>query len=321
MRLKGLLLVNLGTPNAPDRKSVGRFLAAFLADPRVVDLPRWLWLPLLRLVVVPLRSGRSARAYQKIWSEDGSPLLVLTQSLASKLQQSLGTESLVVAGMRYGEPAIEEALSRLRDQGVEDLTVLPLYPQYSRTTTASIEDALAAALAMLQWQPQVRMIHDYHVLPAWVEAVADSIRNFQARHGRPDKLLFSLHGIPRRYVAQGDPYRRQCEASVRAISQSLALDEDDWLLTYQSRVGRESWLQPYTAETLRALAGDGVRHLQVVCPGFAVDCLETLEEIAMQNKTIFLEAGGACFEYIPALNDSPAHISALKRLLETTSGA
>ncbi len=317
---KGLLLANLGTPQAPDRKSVGRFLVAFLSDQRVVDLPRWWWLPLLRWVIAPLRSGRSARAYQKIWTGQGSPLLVLTQSLARELQQQVGPDTRVTVGMRYGEPAIERALRDLRNQGVEALTVLPLYPQFSRTTTASVEDALEAALVTLQWQPRVTVIQDYHVQPTWVEAVAHSIRQFQKRQGRPDKLVFSLHGIPQRFVAQGDPYQAQCEASVRAITHLLALDESDWLLTYQSRVGREAWLQPYTDETLRELAAKGVHHVQVLCPGFAVDCLETLEEIVIQNNLMFIDSGGKRLEYIPALNDSQAHASALRDLLAVAAG-
>lgn len=309
--IKGVLLCNLGTPNAPDRKSVGRFLREFLSDPRVVDLPRWLWLPLLNLVIIPIRSGRSARAYREIWRSDGSPLLVLTERLAVKLAQQLGENYVVETGMRYGEPSIAQALEKLRNSGVKELNVLPLYPQFSGTTTASIYDAVEAGLAQMDWQPELRRVNDYAVFPRWVSAVTESIRTFQADHGKPEKLLFSLHGIPQRYAEQGDPYPRQCEQGVSLIARELGLEEDEWLLCYQSRVGREPWLMPYTDKSLQALAADGVRHVQVVCPGFAVDCLETLEEIAIENKELFIEAGGNKLEYIPALNDSETHANAL----------
>lgn len=311
----GVLLSNLGTPDAPDRKSVGRFLREFLSDPRVVDLPRWFWLPLLNLVIIPVRSGRSARAYREIWWEEGSPLLVLTTRLASSLSRQLGNEYTVQTGMRYGEPSILQAIESLRDSGVEELTVLPLYPQYSGTTTASIYDAVEASLKKLDWRPKLHRVDEYSVFPQWVNAVAQSIQDFQRDHGKPDRLLFSLHGIPQRYVEQGDPYARQCEQGVERIAGQLDLKEDDWLLCYQSRVGREPWLMPYTDKTLQDLAAQGVRHVQVVCPGFAVDCLETLEEIAMENRQLFIDAGGEKLEYIPALNDSEIHAKVLADLI------
>lgn len=308
---RAVLVANLGTPDSPSRADVGRFLREFLADPRVVDLPRWFWLPLLYGVIVPLRAGRSARAYRKVWLEHGSPLLVLTMALAERLQAVLGAGVPVVTGMRYGKPSIRSALETLRAAGVGDVVVLPLYPQFSGTTTSSIFDAVDAALEEMAWQPRQRRIEDYHDHPGWVRAVADSIGRFQREHGRPDKLLFSLHGIPERYVAKGDPYARQCQVSVAAIADSAGLAPDQWQLCFQSRVGREPWLQPYTDKTVEALAGQGLRHIQVVCPGFAVDCLETLEEIAMQNRELFLEHGGEKLEYIPALNDGDEHARVL----------
>lgn len=312
----GVLLANLGTPEAPERKPVARFLREFLSDPRVVDLPRYLWLPLLNLVIIPLRAGRSAAAYRQIWWPEGSPLLVLTERLAQRLRHALAGTASVETGMRYGVPSIRAGLERLRSAGVEELVILPMYPQFSGTTTASIYDAVDAALEHLDWHPRRHPIDNYHAHPAWIEAIAASVRAWRAEHGAADKLIFSLHGIPQRYVRQGDPYQQQCEASVRAVTEKLGLAADQWLLTYQSRVGREPWLQPYTDITLEELARSGVRHVQVLCPGFAVDCLETLEEIAVQNRERFEEAGGEKLEYIPALNDSDGHVALYRQLVE-----
>jgi ferrochelatase len=316
----GILLANLGTPAAPDRRSVARFLREFLSDPRVVDLPRWLWLPLLNGVIIPIRAGRSAAAYREIWWPEGSPLLVLTERLAAKLAQELGGRAQVAVGMRYGAPSIHSALARLRAGGVGEVVVLPMYPQYSGTTTASIYDAVEQGLEELDWQPRLHRVESYHTDPRWVRAIADSIREFRAAHGSAEKLMFSLHGIPQRYVRQGDPYQAQCEQGVQAIVAELGLAEDEWLLTYQSRVGKEPWLQPYTDVTLEELAKSGVREMQVLCPGFSVDCLETLEEIAMQNREGFEEAGGHKLEYIPALNDRPDHVALFRALAEEALG-
>jgi ferrochelatase len=320
-RLSGVCLVNLGTPESAERKSVARFLRQFLSDPRVIDYPRYLWLPLLNLVIIPLRAGRSAANYRKIWLAEGSPLLVLTEGLARRLATALDGIAKVETGMRYSEPSIRNSLENLKKSGVDDVIVLPLYPQYSLTTTASIYDSVKEGLAKLNWQPRLHRVEQYYDHPLWVEAVASSIRDFQARHGVPEKLIFSLHGIPERYVSQGDPYQDQCQKSVQAIVAALGLGDDDFLLTYQSRVGREPWLQPYTDVTLRELGASGIRHVQVVCPGFAVDCLETLEEIAMQNHGFFKQAGGEKLEYIAALNDSEAHAEVMKALvLESMAG-
>lgn len=313
---RGVLLANLGTPDAPERRPVARFLREFLSDPRVVDLPRWLWLPLLNLIIIPFRSGKSAAAYREVWTEEGSPLLVLTAKLADRLRGLMDQGQAVEIGMRYGEPSIRAGLEKLRASGVETLTVIPLYPQFSHTTTSSIYDAVDEALDGMGWTPVQHRIQEYYELPAWINAVADSIRSFQAQHGVPDKLVFSLHGIPQRYVRQGDPYRDHCERSAQAIADALGLQEGAWQLTFQSRVGREPWLQPYTDITLQEMAAAGVKHVQVVCPGFAVDCLETLEEIAMENREYFEEAGGDKLEYIPALNDSPSHANVMAALSE-----
>lgn len=314
-----MLLFNLGTPDAPERSAVARYLREFLSDPRVVDLPRWFWLPLLYGVIVPLRARRSAKAYAKVWREEGSPLLHLSRALAARVQELAGEACVVELGMRYGKPSMRDALAALKNAGAGSLTVLPLYPQFSHTTTSSGYDAVDAALKAMEWDPPQRRIRDYHDHPAWVTAVADSVRVFRERHGTADRLMFSMHGIPQRYVAAGDPYQRQCERSVQALAAALGLGEDQWMLTYQSRLGREPWLQPYTDKTLEALPGNGVRRVQAICPGFAVDCLETLEEMAMENREIFLDAGGEKFEYVPCLNDSEAHARALLAVINEES--
>lgn len=311
----GVLLVNLGTPQTPDRRGVARFLRQFLSDPRVVDLPRWLWLPLLNLVIIPLRSARVAAAYRSIWGEEGSPLLVLTRRLAEKLATALSDSRGVVAAMRYGQPSIRQGLEELRRSGVSEVVVLPLFPQFSFTTTESVYDAVQSALQEMRWQPRVVRIDDYHRHPAWVAAVAGSIAAFQGRNGKLEKVMFSLHGIPQRYVANGDPYEQQCRAGCAAIAQAAGLAEGEWILAFQSRVGREAWLQPYTEDTLLELAGQGVGSLHVICPGFAIDCLETLEEIAIRNREMFEAAGGKSLEYIPALNDTDVHVAALRAVI------
>lgn len=315
----GVLLFNLGTPKAPEPGAVAAYLREFLSDPRVVDLPRWLWLPLLYLAIVPLRSRRSAEAYRRIWRSDGSPLLVYSERLAARLREALGPGCAVTLAMRYGEPSIGKAVAALKQAGVERLTVLPLYPQYSDTTTASGYDAVDQAMQSLGWKPPQSRIRDYHEHPSWIRAIAASIRRHRDQHGPAERLLFSMHGIPQRYVAAGDPYQAQCERSAAAVARELGLKESEWMLCYQSRFGRAAWLQPYTDRTLEALARDGVKRVQVVCPGFAVDCLETLEEVAMQNRELFEAAGGESLEYIPALNDSDAHVRALLDLIAESS--
>ena len=298
-----LLLANLGTPAEPTAPAVARYLGEFLADPRVVQLPRLFWLPLLRLVVLPLRSRRVSRNYARIWMEGGSPLEVYTRRLATAVRKQLPGVH-VEHVMRYGEPAFARRLRELRGAGARVL-VLPLYPQYSTTTTASMADVIAREF------PDARMVEDYHVDPGWVRAVAASIRTHWDANGRGERLLFSFHGIPRRLVDAGDPYERQCHASARAIAAELGLADQAWQLTFQSRFGGGKWLSPATDATVRALPGEGVRRIDVVCPGFAADCLETLEEIAMENLGFFREAGGETLSYIPCLNDDPAHARAL----------
>ncbi|MFC3550761.1 ferrochelatase [Lysobacter cavernae] len=312
-----LVLVNLGTPDAPTAPAVRRYLSEFLHDRRVVTLTRWLWWPLLHLVILPLRAAKVARKYASIWLPDaadgahdgGSPLAVHTQRLAQAVQREL-PQLRVVAAMRYGQPALAQTLQVLRAQGVARVLALPLYPQYSTSTTASVGDVLAGATGL-----QTRMVEDYHAQADWIEAVAASIRSHRAEHGAGAHLLFSFHGLPQRFVDAGDPYARQCEASARAIAQRLGLADDAWTLSYQSRFGRERWLEPATRDTLAALAQRGVREVDVVAPGFAVDCLETLEEVAMMLAEDFAARGGR-LRYIPCLNDRPAHAHALAAIAQ-----
>lgn len=315
---QAVLLVNLGTPEAPTPRAVRRFLSEFLHDHRVVQLTRWLWCPLLHGVILPLRGPKVARKYASIWMQAGSPLAVHTQALAAALQQRLPTLHVQFA-MRYGEPSVSSRFAQLRDAASARVLVLPLYPQYSTTTTATVSDAVEQvarqAEAMHAQALPTRLIADYHLDPGWVSAIASSIRTHWQQNGRGEHLLLSFHGLPQRLVDAGDPYARQCEASARAIAQALDLPEADWSLSYQSRFGRERWLQPSTVDSLDALAARGVHKLDVACPGFAADCLETLEEIAMMLSEHFAAAGGT-LRYIPCLNANPAHVEALAALIE-----
>ena len=310
-----LLLVNLGTPDAPTASGVRRYLAEFLHDHRVVQLSRWLWCPLLHFVILPLRSPKVAVKYASVWLPGGSPLAVHTAALADAVQARL-PDRRVVHAMRYGAPSIANALHTLRDAGVRKVRVLPLYPQYSTTTTASVGDAIARHAGDLQ----LEMLQDYHRDAGWASAVAASIRAHWAVHGRGERLVLSFHGIPQRLVDAGDPYATQCEASTVAIADALGIPREEILLTFQSRFGKERWLQPYTQQTLEQLARDGVRSIDVACPGFAVDCLETLEEIAVENAHAFAAAGGETLRYIPCLNGGDAHADALATLAQGDAG-
>ena len=310
-----LLLVNLGTPTAPTAPAVRRYLAEFLHDHRVVQLTRWLWCPLLHFVILPLRSPKVALKYASVWLPGGSPLAVHTEALADAVRMRLPGWRVRHA-MRYGEPSIGAALDALRAEGVYSVRVLPLYPQYSTTTTASVADAIARHGKGLQ----ISMLQDYHRDAGWAAAVADSIRSHWALHGRGERLLLSFHGIPQRLVDGGDPYATQCEASTVAIAEALGIPRSEILLTFQSRFGKERWLQPYTQQTLEALAREGVGSVDVACPGFAVDCLETLEEIAVENAHAFRAAGGESLRYIPCLNAGDAHAQALATLAQADTG-
>lgn len=311
----GVLLVNLGTPDAPTPPALRRYLAEFLADPDVVTLPRLLWLPLLYLVVLRTRPARSAKAYARIWTPEGSPLLVNSRALEAKLQVALqprGAAPVAVAlGMRYGNPSIASALRALRAAGATRLLVLPLYPQYSAATTASSFRAVGRELRRMGWSPQLGTVHDYHDRPAYLSVLAESVRRFWRKHGQAQKLLVSFHGIPQQVVDAGDPYARQCHFTAAALARQLGLRDDQWQICFQSRFGRARWLQPYTEAVLQGCAAKDIREVDVVCPGFAADCLETLEEIALRYAETFRAAGGGTLRYVPALNDDDAHVRAL----------
>ncbi|HBX5531538.1 ferrochelatase [Klebsiella pneumoniae] len=309
----GILLANLGTPDAPTPGAVKRYLRQFLSDKRVVDTSRLLWWPLLRGVILPIRSPRVAKLYQSVWMEEGSPLMVYSrrqqQALAARLP-----DTPVALGMSYGSPSLASAVDDLLAQGVEHIVVLPLYPQYSCSTVAAVWDELARILAKKRAIPGISFIRDYAEHPDYIHALAASVRASFAVHGEPDLLLLSYHGIPQRYANQGDDYPQRCRDTTRELVFALGLPPERVMMTFQSRFGREPWLTPYTDETLKMLGEKGTKHIQVLCPGFAADCLETLEEIAVQNREIFLEAGGKQYEYIPALNADAAHIEMMVNL-------
>jgi len=315
----GVLLVNLGTPDAPTPSALRKYLAEFLVDPRVIEVPRWIWWLVLHGVILRIRPRRSAHAYSRVWSSGGSPLLSNSRALQQALQTALtgGDDAPPVElAMRYGNPSIADTVERLLAAGVDRLLVVPLYPQYSATTTASVFDGLASYLASVRNMPALQLVRGYHDDPAYLNALAESVQTHWQTAGRGELLIFSFHGIPERYADAGDPYPRECEATARAVAALLGLDETQWRLCFQSRFGREPWLQPYLDITLEELAAGGLRSVEVICPGFAADCLETLEEIDMENRERFQTAGGETFHYIPALNASPAHVDSLRRLVE-----
>ncbi len=319
----GVLLINLGTPDAPTPKALRRYLAEFLWDRRVVDLPRPLWWLILHGIILRTRPARSAEAYKTVWTEQGSPLLVISREQQHKLQQRLDEQEpgryRVALGMRYGNPSIASAIDELRQAGVEELVVLPLYAQNSCSTTGSSCDALADAMKQGRFVPALRFIADYHDQPSYIEALADSVRRHWQSHGRAERLLISFHGTPRRFRDEGDRYYDHCQRTAQLLAGALGLQEGQWQMSFQSRFGREEWLRPYTDETLKGLPAEGVRSVDVICPGFSADCLETLEEIAEENREYFLEAGGEVYRYIPALNADDDHIAMMAALIRQTS--
>lgn len=311
----GILLANLGTPDAPTSAAIRRYLKQFLSDRRVVDVPRLLWWPLLRGVILPIRAPRVAKLYQSIWMEEGSPLKVYSRRQQQALSALLGSNVPVALGMSYGSPSLQSAVDGLLLQRVDNIVVLPLYPQYSCSTVAAVWDELGRIFARRRSMPSLHFIRDYADHRDYINALAALVRQSFALHGKPDLLLLSYHGIPQRYANQGDDYPQRCRVTTRELTSALDLVPENIMMTFQSRFGREPWLTPYTDETLKILGEKGIKHIQVMCPGFAADCLETLEEIAQQNRAIFLEAGGEKYEYIPALNDSPEHITMMANLL------
>jgi len=324
LRKTGVLLVNLGTPEAPTTSAVRRYLAEFLSDPRVVEIPRPIWRLILHGVVLRVRPRKSAKAYQAIWTERGSPLMYWTQDLTQAVAEELGargwSKDLVVFAMRYGQPSIPSRLQSLRDRGVEEMVILPLYPQYAAATTASIFDKTAQTFRAWRYIPSIRFISDYYSNPDYVEAVCASIREYWRAHGKGRMLLMSFHGLPERCRDLGDPYPAQCAASAKAIARGLGLGESEWTLAFQSRFGPAQWIKPYCVDVLKSAPAQGLKEIDVVCPGFAVDCLETLEEIAMTNKDVFMRAGGERYRYIPALNASDFHARFLANLIARETG-
>ena len=320
----GVVTVNTGTPDAPHSREVSRFLRRFLADPRVVELPRSLWLPLLRGLILPLRSPRSARNYRRVWMDGGSPLAVnslrLRQALELELEARLPGAVAVESAFLYSEPFVPTALQKLRAAGAQRIVVLPLYPQASGTTTGAVYDQTGAALRSWRALPDLHLIGDYHIDDGYVAALANSVREHWQRNGRTARLLISFHGIPQRCVDRGDAYADQCHATAKHVAAALELGADGWSLGFQSRFGKARWLSPATDRLLAELPANGVRSLTVICPGFAVDCLETLEEIAIRGREIFLHAGGTQFQYVPALNDRGDHAQALTQLVLANAG-
>ena len=320
-----VLVANLGTPDEPTTPAVRRFLAEFLSDRRVVGLPRLLWLPLLHGLILRIRAPRSARAYREIWTAAGSPLLLNTLAIARAMQQRLAalspTPVPVATGMTYGNPSIASALASLRAQGIGRLLVLPLYPQYSATTAEPVFDRVEAALHQLGWQPVLLRIEEYHANADYIGALAESLAPRIADLAAGAHLLFSFHGLPQRSVNAGDPYHDQCQATARLLAARLALAREHWSVAFQSRVGGARWLRPYTDKRLQQLAATGTRRVVVCCPGFAADCLETLEEIALRGRSTFLAAGGEFFEYVPALNDGAAQVECLARIAAARAAA
>ena len=312
-----VLLVNLGTPSAPTPRALRKYLAEFLSDPRVVELPRALWWLILHGYVLRVRPRRSAEAYAKIWTHEGSPLAVLSAQLAQAVRNELARHApdvRVELAMRYGAPSIRDTLIRLQNEGVGRVLLLPLYPQYSGAVTGSVLDALADTIKALRWPPAVRTLNDYHDDAGYLAALSASVLAHWAKAGRAQKLLLSFHGLPEASVRAGDPYFHQCHVTARRLREALGMNEDEMLVAFQSRVGAQRWLHPYTDEVIAALPKQGVKTVDVLCPGFAVDCLETLEEIALRYRARFLTHGGERFGYIPALNATPAHASVLTQL-------
>ncbi|WP_100753746.1 ferrochelatase [Vibrio salilacus] len=311
---QGVLLVNLGTPDEATAPAVKRFLSQFLHDKRVVDMTRWLWCPILHGVILPIRAPKVAKLYQSVWMEEGSPLMVYSKRQANKLARKI--ELPVEVGMTYGNPSLQSGLEALLLQGVEDVIVLPLYPQYSGTTSAAVSDGLTKAFKNMPVMPGYRFVRDYYQHPMYIKALAQSVRRSWEKNGKGDYLLCSYHGIPKRYADNGDVYPQHCDRTTTLLARELELAPNQIGMTYQSRFGREEWLQPYTDKTLETLPDKGIKNLDIIAPAFSVDCLETLEEISDQCREIFMEKGGEKFTYIPCLNDDELHIEMMAELVK-----
>ncbi len=315
----GILITNLGTPDEPDTASVRRYLREFLSDPRVVEIPRIVWLLILHGIILRVRPARSARLYQSIWTDQGSPLMAISRRQRDRLEQELhatGHEDFVLKlAMRYGKPSISGALREFQQAGIHRIVVLPLYPQYAGPTTGSTFDVVADEFKQWRWVPELHFINTYHDHPLYIKALAASIRRHIEEHGKPEKLVFSYHGTPKRNLTLGDPYHCLCQKTTRLVVEQLDLGEDDYITTFQSRFGKAEWLKPYTDATLAALPEEGVRNVAILSPAFSADCLETLEELNHENRKVFMDAGGEQYRYIPCLNDGDDHIDMMVALL------
>ncbi|WP_372931112.1 ferrochelatase [Shewanella putrefaciens] len=314
----GVLLLNLGTPDAPTASAVRRYLAEFLSDPRVVEIPKLIWMLILHGIILRVRPAKSAALYEKVWTQAGSPLMDISLRQTAKLTDKLASEGIDVSvhlAMRYGNPSVASTLQNMHKQGVDKIVVLPLYPQYAAPTTGSAFDAIAKELSQWRYIPSLHFINTYHDHPDFIEALAESIRADFENQGKPEKLVLSYHGMPERNLHLGDPYYCFCAKTTRLVTEKLGLSQDEFVMTFQSRFGKAKWLQPYTDATMQALPNAGVRDVAIVCPAFSADCLETLEEIVGENGHIFTEAGGNKFRYIPALNDDDAHITMMANLV------
>jgi ferrochelatase len=317
----GVLVTNLGTPQAPTKQALKPYLKQFLSDPRVVEVPKLIWWFILNGVILNLRPKRSAAAYATVWSDEGSPLMVHTRNqsigLAKRFSETWGNDVIVEFAMRYGQPSVDNAIETLLNAGARKIIVLPLYPQYCASTTGSTFDAIAHDFVKRRWLPELRFINQYVDHAPYIQCIADSIKSHWESHGRADKLLFSYHGIPKRYLLNGDPYHCQCHKTTRLVAEVLGLRKDEYMTTFQSRFGREEWLKPYTDETLKSFPNEGIKSVQVICPGFSSDCLETIEEIGEENREYFMENGGQRYEYIASLNSDDAHLDMLFELLQS----
>ena len=320
----GVLLTNLGSPNEPTTPAVRNYLREFLSDPRVVEIPRLLWLLILHGIVLRFRPKKSAKLYQSVWTEQGAPLLVISQAqqqkVAEQVKQQYGDDVIVDVAMRYGEPSISNVLQKFQQQGVDKLVVLPLYPQYAGPTTASTFDAVSKELQKWRYVPSLNFINTYHNNPLYIKALANTISEHIAEKGLPDKLVLSYHGMPEQFYLWGDPYYDFCEITTELLRKELithvsGLTDESFVMTFQSRFGKAKWLQPYTDETLASLAKEGSKHIAIISPAFSADCLETLEELESENREIFMDAGGEEYHYISALNDRDDHISVLVNIL------
>lgn len=317
----GILINNLGTPDSPTKKGLKKYLNQFLMDRRVVDISRLLWVPLLKLIILNVRPKKSAKLYKSIWTEDGSPLLAISKKILARLKDAFKDDKNLFfdLGMRYGNPSIDKALHRFKEKGISKIIVLPLYPQAGSPTTTSTMDAVNNFLSKQSWTPNLRFISGYHDNDNYIDSISKSIEDSFSKNGRPDKLIFSYHGMPERYLHEGDPYFCFCHKTTRLVAEKLSLDKNDYEMAFQSRFGYEKWLQPYVDEMIPNLAKNGTKHLQIISPGFSVDCLETLEEIDIQYRELFEEHGGEKYSYIPCLNDSDDQIELVKSLIMNNS--